>query len=184
MKLNKPKFSKKEVSQKFNLKDIFEVDFSQNPDLRDQIGQAIIDKIVDRTAEGKAIGGKRDLKGPYSKAYKNSDDYADFGKTGEINMELTGRMMDDIDIINETTNTIKVGFEERIEILKAYNHNVGDTVKKRDFFGVNKTEIAEIKKEFKPELADLKQSPPKSKVQTIGELLAAAKLLEELFGEG
>lgn len=152
--------------------------------MRDQIGQAIIDRIVDRTAEGKAIGGQRDLKGPYSTAYKNSDDYADHGKSGEINMELTGRMMDDIDIISETSNTIKVGFEERIEILKAFNHNTGDTVPKRQFFGVNKTEITAIKKEFASELKELKESPPKEKKQTIGELIAEVNLLGDLFGEG
>lgn len=184
MELEKPKIEKKEVSQKFNLKKLFDVDFSQNPDLKDQIGQAIIDRIVDRTAEGKAIGGVKDLKGPYSKAYKDSDAYSDHGKTGKVNMELTGRMMDDIDIIAETTNTIKVGFEERKEILKAYNHNRGDTVTKRPFFGINKTELKAIKKEFAPELKELKKSPPKKKKQTIGELVAEVNLLGDLFGEG
>tara|TARA_R110002167_G_scaffold198805_4_gene401937 strand:- start:4608 stop:5159 length:552 start_codon:yes stop_codon:yes gene_type:complete len=183
MELKKPKFSKKEVSQKFNLKDIFGVDFSKNSDLRDQIGQAIIDRMLERTASSKDLNG-RDFKA-YSTGYKNSDDYKDFKSSSKVNMDLKGNMLEAIDIINDTVNTIKVGFDDELETKKAFRHNTGDKgMTKRTFFGVNKSDINAIKKEFKPELADLKQSPPKSKVQTIGELLAEAKLLEELFGEG
>ncbi len=183
MDLNKPKYSKKEVSQKFNLKTLLGVDFSKDPDLRDQIGQAIIDKIIERTASGKDIKG-RDFEA-YSSAYKKSDDFTDFGKTKKVNMELTGRMLDDIDIISESANTIKIGFEEEIEIKKAYRHNTGDKgMPKRQFFGVLKKDINEIKKEFSSELSNLKKSPPKEKRQTIGDLVAEVNLLGDLFGEG
>lgn len=186
MTFQKPKLTKKEVSQKFNLGKLFGVDFSRDPDLKQEIGQAIIDKIIERTENGKAIGGKKDLKS-YSKEYVESDEFKDFGKSkSEINMTLTGRMLDDIDIISESRNTIKVGFEERKEILKAFNHNTGDTVPKRKFFGITKGELDDIKKEFKD---DLKAIEPKKREQdapnrtTVTELLAELDALGDIFGE-
>ena len=182
MDLKQPKFSKKEVSQKFNLKTLLGVDFSKDPDLRDQIGQAIIDKIIERTASGKDVRG-RDFKA-YSKEYKSSDDFKDYKSSSKVNMELRGRMLDDIDILSQSANMIKVGFEDELETLKAFNHNIGQTVPRREFFGIQKKELADIKREFRAELSELKKAPPKEKKQTIGDLITEVGLLGDLFGEG
>ena len=145
MAYNKPTFNKNkilndyEVSQEFDLSDVFDVEFDLPGDLVSNIAQDIIDRIVERTEDGKAIHG-RNLRRPYSKAYKESDEFKDFGKTNKVNMTLTGRMLDDIDIIEENGNSFKVGFTELIQNKKAYNHNTGDTTTKRPFFGVSKKE--------------------------------------------
>ena len=187
MTWKKPKITKKEVSQKFNLGEYFGVDFGRDPDLKQEIGQAIIDKIIERTEDGKDISEKGFKK--YSKEYVDSDEFKDFGKSkNEINMTLTGRMLDDIDIISESRNTIKIGFEDSTEILKAFNHNTGDTVKKRKFFGIRERDLKEIGKEFRSELNAIKpkkrggdgEAPNR---QTITTLLAELDLAGDLFGE-
>ncbi len=182
MAWKKPKYSKSEVSQKFNLKEIFGKDFSNNPDLRDQIGQAIIDKMVERTESGVDISDKGFK--PYSTAYKNSDEFKDFKNSSKVNMTLKGDMLEDVDIVSETTNTLKVGFTDDLETKKAYNHNVGDTLPKRQFFGIRRKDIDEIKKEFSSELKELpSRSMPtqRERRQTIGDLVAEARLLEDFF---
>lgn len=169
MAYKKPKITKKEVSQKFNLSEIFERDFRNDPELRDFVGQAIIDKIIDRTESGKGIGGNKSLKKPYSKSYSESQEFIDNGKSrNSIDMTLTGSMLDDIDIVDKTTNTIKIGFTEELETLKAYNHNIGDTVPKRPFFGLSKSEVKQIKKELKNKVKSLPKKTNKDDSVTVG----------------
>lgn len=143
-----PVFKKDKVSQRFNLKEIFGVDFSNKPELKEALAQAIIEKIKTRTENGLAIGGKRELKKPYSDAYADSIPFKAAGKSkNNVNMTLTGDMLGLLDVIKESSNTIEIGWDND-QAPKAYNHNVGDTVPKRPFFGLNKSEIADLKKEF------------------------------------
>lgn len=181
MALKDPKYKKEEVSQKVNLKDAFDVDFTGHEDLRTQIGQALIDRVVERTQSGKDVRG-RDFKGPYSREYKDSGEYQDFKTSSKVNMTLRGDMLDDINIISQSSNTVKIGFTDEKETLKAYNHNKGDTVPKRQFFGIQKSDLKYIKKEFRLELKELEKKK-KPKKQTIGDLVKEAGLLEGFFGE-
>ena len=194
MAWKKPKITKKEVSQKFNLGEYFGVDFGRDPDLKLEIGQAIIDKIIERTEDGQDIS-ENDFK-KYSKEYVESDEFKDFGKSkNEINMTLTGRMLDDIDIISESRNTIKIGFEDETETLKAFNHNTGDTVKKRKFFGIRSEDLKEIGCEFRDELKAIKpkkrggngETPDRQTITSLLDSLSVAGLpnleVENPFGE-
>jgi len=89
-------------------------------------------------------------------------------------------MLDDVDIISETTNTVKIGFTDELETKKAFNHNSGDTVPKRQFFGITEKEVNAIKKEFASELKEKKPEEPK---RTIGTLLTELGTLGSIFGE-
>lgn len=177
MGYNKPKLTKEEVSQEFNLRELFKVDFDLPNDLVQNFAQDAIDKIIERTEKGKAIHG-RNLKRPYSKAYKNSDEYKDFGKTGKVNMTLTGRMLDDIDIISEDGNSFKIGFEDRTETEKSFNHNTGDTVPKRPFFGLTKKETQELVRSYKDEINELKREFEES--EEVQDRRSVADLLDDL----
>ena len=176
MTFQKPTFSKKKVAQKFNLEELFGVSFSGRPDLREEVGQALMDVMLDRTAEGKAIGGEKSLQ-RYSKEYKDSDAYADHRKTGKVNMELTGRMMDSIDM-KTSTNEVEIFVGKGVDTKKAYNHNKGDTVPKRDFFGLQKREIADVKKQFSKDFAAIKKKSTKG-TNNLAALLAAARQKEQ-----
>ena len=162
----RPKVNKsaKEVSQKIDLEKTFGIDFKGRRALREAIGEAILEKIRDRTEKGKAIGGKAKLpafkgtkgspaKGKYSARYVDSDEFKSFGKNqNELNMTLTGDMLGLMDIIKQTGNSITLGWDDSTENAKAFNHVTGDTVPRRRFFGVTNDELKEVKREFKDEI--------------------------------
>lgn len=148
VKLNGLKLSETEVSQTVDLGELFGVPLTGNEALKQSIGQAIIDMIVARTEDGISVNGGK-LKGPYSKAYADSDDFKAFGKkANEVNMKLTGQMLGTLDIIESSGSKIKIGWDDATENAKAYNHQTGDTVTKRPFFGISKKELQVIKDQF------------------------------------
>lgn len=144
------KLSETEVSQTFDLKELTGLDMSEFPEAKEAIGQAFIDKIVERTQAGKDVDG--DSFDKYSKVYKESLGFQAFGKTNKVNLTQSGEMLGTLDIIENKGNKIKIGWDDEINNAKAYNHNKGDTVPKRSFFGITSDELAELKKEFKPKL--------------------------------
>jgi hypothetical protein len=146
--------------QTFYLTDMFgEGEFNES--FKNSLGQAIIDRIRDRTAANKSVYGVG-LK-DYSTDYIKSAAFEQYGKSAnDINMTLTGSMLESLDIIESTENTITIGFLDDTNEAKAANHNVGNTVPKRPFFGINATETQELIDEF-AELVD--------KPQTVADLL-------------
>lgn len=150
MKLSTIKLTESEVSQTIDLKKLLGIDVSDYPEVKQAIGQAIIDLIVSRTESGKDINGNSFAS--YSKDYKDSLAFKAFGKTNKVNMTLSGDMLAFMDIVEDKGNTIKIGWSDDEENAKAYNHNVGDTVTKRSFFGVTDSDLKKISEEFKPDL--------------------------------
>ena len=152
-KLGKIRASKERLSQTINLKDLFGKNFSNQSAIKEAFAQAVIDRIVERTEGGKAVGGKRNLKAPYSKEYVESLEFKAAGKSkGRVNMTLTGDMLRSIDVLDVGANTITIGIDDPDESPKAFNHQVGDTVPRRDFFGINNTELTELAQEFRPDI--------------------------------
>lgn len=143
-----------EVSQTVDLKDLFGASLTGNEALKQKIGQAMIDKIISRTESGTSVDGKN-LKSPYSKRYAESDDFKAWGKTKrDINMKLTGQMLGTLDILETGGSKIVIGWSDKTENAKAYNHNTGDTVPKRNFFGLNKKDLEEIRNQFQDEVEE------------------------------
>jgi hypothetical protein len=150
-KLPNLKLTQNEVSQTFDLKKILGVDVSDMPEVKQAIGQALVDHIITRTENGEDVSNKS-FKG-YSKEYINSLAFKAYDKSaGDVNLTLTGGMLGTLDIIEDSGNKIKIGWEDSTENAKAYNHNTGDTVKKREFFGITESEVKAISQEFKPDL--------------------------------
>lgn len=151
------KLTENEVSQTLDLKEILGIDVSNNQEIKDAIGQAIIDRIIERTESGKSIHGKDFKKAEpdsnYSHEYRDSHTFKAYGKNNnKINMTLTGNMLGTMDIIKDEKNKITIGWDDPTENAKAYNHNFGDTVPKREFFGITTGEINEIARKYKPDL--------------------------------
>ena len=154
-KLNRT-ISKQTIKQTINLQDEFGLDFSGKKKLREKIGELFIERIRERTAKSKDINGKP-LKAPYSKAYKKSKEFKKYGKTNTVNMKLKGNMLDSISTRSKDANTIELYVPKGENNKKAFNHIVGDTLPKRDFFGVSKGEIRSVGKAIKRELNDVKE---------------------------
>jgi hypothetical protein len=157
-----PKFKKSNVEQTINLKEIFGIDFSGLPQLREVIGEAILQRIRDRTAggEGMSFGSKGagrpvKLKSPYSDKYAKSMEFKAAGKSkNKVNMSLTGDMLGLMDIKRQSGNDITIGWTDSDENKKAFNHSAGDTVPRRPFFGVSNKELKDIRSEFKSEIKE------------------------------
>jgi hypothetical protein len=157
-----PKVTKRLVEQEIDLKEIFGVDFSGKPELREIIGERIIEYIRDRTESGEGVkfglsgkGTPVKLKSPYSQAYVKSPDFKAFGKSrNQVNMRLTGDMLELMDVTKQTANTITIGWNDKSQVPKAYNHIEGDTVPSRPFFGVSKTEVKELASDLRSEIKE------------------------------
>lgn len=181
-KIRKPKVTKSELSQTINLKEIFGKNFKNQPALKEAIGQALIDKMVDRTQSGKSVTGKN-LKSPYSKQYADTLEFKAAGKSkGNVNMTLTGDMLRSIDILDVGANTITIGIDDPDEAPKSFNHQTGDTVPRRPFFGVQVKEVNEVEREFRSELNQAFKKRGENRSSAIEAFLL--QLLRDTDGEG
>lgn len=165
----KPTITQTKISQEINLEEELGVDLSQFPSLKQSLGQAMIDKIVERTESGKGVkfdtagrGRQIDLRKPYSKEYQDSLEFKAAGKSkNDINMTLSGDMLRSIDLVRAQGNTLEIAIDDPDEAAKAHGHQTGKNgqVKKmlRPFFGVTKSEIKEVSSQFKSEINRAKE---------------------------
>lgn len=188
--MKSPKVTKKTIEQEIDLMEMFGIDATDAPALKESLAQAIIDQITKRTGEGKGVrfGGNGNatsikLKAPYSKQYQKSREFKAAGKkANEIDMELTGDMLASIDVISTKGNKIKIGITDDLQILKAFNHITGDTVPERPFFGVSKTELKDIGRDFSSDMENLKVGDLTTKGQQ--KLLDLLEAINSSDGEG
>lgn len=141
------------VSQTIDLNDVVGSDISEDEVLVNRIGQAIIDFMDERSMQGKGYNGQN-LKAPYSDAYADSLNFKAAGKSkNQVTMRLSGDMMASIDILKVDGSKLVIGIDDPDQAPKAYNHQTGDTVPKREFFGVSTEELKKkILPEFKKEI--------------------------------
>lgn len=117
----------------------------EDPLLRQEIGTALRDKIEERVCESRY---RRIEKRTYSEDYRDSLPYRVSGKTGVVNLKLTGDMIDNLGVIRDTKNRITLGYPDELNKAKAFNHHTGDTVPVREFMYLTNAELADVKREF------------------------------------
>lgn len=154
-RVNVQKGTRRDPKLEIDLKEIFRQRIA-NRDLRDEIGQKILDLINKRTASGEGLDGTFK---PYSKEYRTSREFKAFGKSpGKVNLSLTGDMMGLMDVIESSSSKIKIGWDSADEAAKAHGHIVGadlpngKKLPKRDFFGLTDSELAELRAAFKDKI--------------------------------
>lgn len=95
--------------------------------LKNQVGEYLVTAIIDEAESGSSpVSGK---------AFKKlSKEYAEREKGGDTtpNLDLNGSMFDAMTFVT-TDSGVEVGIFDSEEAPKAYNHNVGDTLPKRQF---------------------------------------------------
>lgn len=156
---------------KINLSDIFDTNMPDNSQLRSAIGQEIIDIIRERTKNQKVDWQGEKLKSPYSKEYADSLEFKAFGKSkSNVNLTLTGDMLGLMDIVDETQNTITIGWDVESERGKAAGHITGaGRLPRRDFFGLTDSDIDRIKQKFGKDVEDLKSSERAEDAQAVAD---------------
>lgn len=174
--------SEEEVSQTIDLKKITGVDISNDEKLVLKIGQKIIDYMEERVADGMGFNRSK-LKSPYSSSYADSLVFKAAGKSkNQVNMRLSGDMMASIDILETDGAKIKIGIDDDSQAPKAYNHQTGDTLPKREFFGVSNSELKNyIINEFKDEIK-AKKVTSAEETESLIKTIRGIRTLAEFLG--
>lgn len=152
------------VKFKVNLAELFGDGARFTPASRQAIGQAIIDRIIERTADENIDKYGRSL-GSYSKSYADSLFGQVHGKRAgaPVTLRATGDMLGTMDIVDQSRDTITLGFGDAIQNAKAYGHISGmaghptldGKVKKRDFFGLPQKELDAIASDFEDDVRQI-----------------------------
>lgn len=147
------------VAQEFNLEEIVGFDLSSETDLLREIGDSVAEFVRKRAEENKGIGGK-ELRKPYSKTYQRTTEFELFGKSAtDVNMRLTGDMLESINTLDVDGSTIVVGIEGE-QAPKAHGHMTGKNGEvpkmKREFFGLTRDEFKEVLSPFKDRIKEAK----------------------------
>lgn len=126
--INPPKYSKKEVSQRFNLKEL--LGYEPSEDQKKLFYELAVDAMAQRTLNGDDINGENFA--PYSPNYAKKKGVS----VNSVDLVLTGEMLSSFEESQVQKNVVKIKIAEGDNTLKAYNHNVGDTLPQRQFFGL------------------------------------------------
>jgi hypothetical protein len=117
-----------EVSFDFEIPNFDEVPAEVRQELVDEIGEFLLDSILDYVGESKSpvAGGK--FKRELSDAYKK------IAGKDNANLDLTGSMLDSLEIIPDyDSGRVTIGVFDPDETPKAFNHQTGDTLPVRQF---------------------------------------------------
>jgi hypothetical protein len=174
--VNDPKYSKSEVSQKFNLKKL--LGYEPTDYQKELFFELVAERIVERTSNGKDING--------SKFTRYSEDYAE--KKGvsrdSVDLILEGDMLQSFEP-EAQKNIVKIKMADGVETLKAYNHNVGDTLPQRTFFGITKdNELKRIIKAVDQEKPSKSEKTTTERAVDLAELRRAIQETIDLEIEG
>jgi len=125
--------------------------FIKQDNIKREFGNRAIDRIKERTLAGKDknnttfAGAKGKPRGRYSDMYKQSLEYAVYGKTDKVNMKLTGQMQASINVTRTTPSGVRIGFISGTQRQKAKGHVMGSgPLPVRDFWGLSKGEQKKI----------------------------------------
>ena len=124
--------------------------YGLNSDQKDEVADLIIERIVNRTDQGKDKDGRKFA--GYSKSYKESLDFKVAGKTNKVDLQLSGDMLAALSVLDQTSRSVVIGFERGSEenakadgnIRGTYGKPTPDPKKARDFLGITDRELSKI----------------------------------------
>ncbi len=149
---------------KVNLKELFGTTVPDDESLRQEIADAVVRVVQERTAEGVSAKGNKFK--AYSKKYAEKKGVG----VGDVDLRLFGDMLESLDMIESTPQTITLGFDDELQNAKAWNHNTGDTLPKREFLGLMKKEMQVIAEQFAEQVQSLKDQSKEADTITKDEL--------------
>ena len=127
--------------------------------------ELIVERINQRTLDGQTNGGARFKR--YSEQYAAKKGVS----RDSVDLFLEGDMLDSLEA-NVQGNEVKIEIGgNSVETAKGYNHQVGDTLPKRNWFGVTAAELRDIASQV------TSNQPESSSTFTLAELQAALSQL-------
>lgn len=137
-----------------------EIPDDYTPTERRDFGVLVADYIRERTAKGVGVRDGATYKFPgYSPSYVKSLDFKIAGKSkGQVNLELSGDMLAELDVLSARPGEVVVGFERgSLENDKAEGNILGsyggdpNPKRARNFLGLTERELAALVKKFERE---------------------------------
>lgn len=152
MPTTKQKVTEEEVSLRFNLKDMFGTAVADETIVQD-MANSIIDTIRNRTLSGFGVwedGSVKRFK-KYTKEYATKKGVG----VGDVDLELTGSMLDSIELLDYSPQTFSIGIIGP-DAPKAHGHMTGQNgvgpLPKRPFLNVTERDIKAVVKDFTPDV--------------------------------
>jgi hypothetical protein len=137
-----------------------EIPEEYTPSEREDFGVLVADYIRERTAKGVGVRDGSTYKFPgYSPSYVKSLDFKIAGKSkGQVNLELSGDMLAELDVLRTKPGEVVVGFEKGTEANDKAEGNIlgsygGDPNPKRarNFLGLTARELEALVRKFERE---------------------------------
>jgi len=129
---------------------------------RRAVAQEVIDHIVKRSKAGKDRFGKS-FPG-YSKSYTESKDFEIAGKSkSRVNLTLSGELLDSLKLLEQRKGQITIGYDAGDTELNAkaegnikgtYGNPTPLRGKKRDYLGIQRSELVDIQNQYDPRRTD------------------------------
>lgn len=152
------KISLDEIHQTIDLSKIFGREPTASE--RRAFADEAIERIIDRTQSGIDRNGRSFTR--YSEEYAEQKGVS----RGDVDMTLFGDMLLSVDAETDS-NSIKI-FIPSDEVPKSYNHITGDTVPKRDWFGITDSEARAIADRVKVDIPVRQEIPISDILRFIG----------------
>lgn len=120
---------------------------------RREIADLVVERIVDRTLDGKDKDNKPFKNNKYSESYIKSLDFDNAGKSeSNVNLKLSGDMLAALTLLDDSDGKIRIGFENGSEenaradgnIRGTYGKQRGSSKKARPFLGITPKELKTI----------------------------------------
>lgn len=143
----KYKISKQESQDEMSLSVTIDAGGADYSSVIREIAESVASYIGERTRDGLDVNGKP-FKKQYSEAYIESAPYEAFKDSNEVNLDLSGEMLNSLYVLDAAGNSFRIGWRDAVNTAKAFNHNTGDTLPKREFFGVKTRELDSILSEY------------------------------------
>jgi hypothetical protein len=131
-------------------------DFNLTKDEKADVGDLIVERIVNRTDKGIDVDGEKFAK--YSKGYIDSLNFKIAGKSkGKVNLQLSGDMLAALKVLKDKGDSLTIGFEKGSDENAKADGNIRGTYGKdkpnpflsRDFLGISNDELIKIVKTIK-----------------------------------
>lgn len=142
---------------KSNFQETLSIPSGLSQGFKEELGKRIVEEVRERTDRGIDKNGKQ-FKG-YTKEYKQSLDFKNAGKTSKVDLQLTGDLLAELDVVTISSSSITIGYPVGHELagqaegntIGSYGQSSGNTSRARDYIGLPDKVVNRIVQEIRSE---------------------------------
>lgn len=164
-----------------------EIPKGYSPVERVAIANAIIEFSINRTKSGKDVYGNNFPE--YTKEYIKSKNFGIANKSeGEINLELSGEMLNSQELISHSNGSLLIGYDRGDSDLNgkvegnrigSYGKSSGNPDDARDFLGITQEDLNQILKKFPKKNENQRQETRERAIEIVTSLRSAREVIDD-----